>query len=459
MDDKVRVFISYKREFGEAAREIAKILRSRGGRGIEVFLAAELAAGTDWFREIKKQLASSKLLLLLFTDPSKEWDWCLYEAGLFTDLRDTSRSRIVCLHRTDAGRPDPLKHLQAVKADVASVKEFLKELFGKTTLTEQSEPLNTEFASDEASVANDAARICSLFNPSTKHQWHYYTKYFELGIKDLATMRDGKIPDEATVMTKNQETFKLFGLIERDDGWKWGDFKNAVRQACDDDRWIDELADAAHAASRTRDIPQIQATFTATDGNIYHPILARSDTYPPGTMTFEILLMETVTGGLLQVPPNLGILITGLRAGLRLRYEVLTHLELLEDSRGDEQHKHCDRIARAMRNIDIEVRSRGVKATSQGPQIERDNFVSAFVDPNERRLAGNLYDRLRSKRKELRSELEAIEVEKVKFRLRELEHLSGQLMVLASKRYYELICELVGPDRPETTTNQLRSVG
>lgn len=460
---EVRIFISYKEEFAEAAKDIANILRERGGRGLEVFLATEISFGEDWFVEIKKSLASSQLLLLLFTDPSSKWDWCLYEAGLFTDLKSTddSRRRVICLHRGDSGPPPPLKHLQAVKADLSGVKQLLKELFGTTSLTGQKLPLNAAFARNDALVKGEAEKICQLFDPSSKHQWHYYTKYFELTIEDLSSMREDYIPGHATVKTKNQETLKLFGLLERDGGWRWDSFQDAIRQKTEDndDRWVDELVRAAHAASQSRDIPQIQATFRGRDGNIYHPILSRSDTYPRGTMTFEVLLMETVTGGLVGVPPNLGILVTGLRAGLRLRYEVLPQLEQLEDSHLPKKQV-CDRLTRAIRNVDNEVKSRGIKAASQGAtQLERDYFVSAFLDINEKRCAGELYDSLRAQRKQLRAALEALDIAKVGPRLRELESLSGQLMALAAKRYYELICELVGPNDTGAAKNPLRTVG
>lgn len=441
--EKIRIFLSYKHEFKEAATNIARILRGRGGRGLELFLAEELVSGADWFGEIKKALDCSDLLLLLLTDPSAKWDWCLYEAGLFTDLKNEAGKRVICLHPHNSERPPQLKHLQAVEVNPTGVAKFLRELFGETALTRQSEPLNKDFADDPESLKQEAERICQLFNPPGKHVWQYYTKYFELHVDDLASIRQDNLPDKAVVTSANQETFTLFGLLWQSEGWQWGPFKSAASEACEDDRWIDELTHAAYAASQHRTIPQVQATFRARDGNIYHPILSRCDKYPPGTITFHVLLMETVVGGLGSIRPDLGILVTGLRAGLRLKYEVSPYVEKLEESGDDDKRKEiCQLIEKTIGNIDNEVKSRGAREASRGGKIEKDYFVSTFVDPHERNEAGELYDRLREARKNLRRELESIDVEKVLARLRQVEKLSGELMVLASKRYNELICEL-----------------
>ncbi len=443
----IQIFISYKEEFAAGASKLAEILKGRGGRGLEVFVASEMAGGSDWFDRIRRELARSNLLLLLYTDPSDDWDWCIYEAGMFTDPRDDSYKRVICLHGENSGPPPQLEHLQAVRADLPGARKFLRELFGATSLTGQRRPLNPAFAKDDTAVESEAKKICRLFNTSNKHRWHYYTKYFRLHVADRKSIQKGTIPNEAKLTSRNSETFRLFDLEDEEDGWRWDEFKAAARETCeecgDDDRWIRELEQAAEAAAKKHVIPQIQATFRGRDGNIYHPILARSDTIPPGTMTFEILLMETVAGGLVAaVPADLGILITGLRAGLRLRYEVLNHIQDLEEQDNTEQEKEIYAvITRAMQSIDNEVRSRGVKATSEGAQVQKENFVAAFSEPDEKRLAAELFESWRRKRKALKTELgsSSIERQKVVTCLRDVEKTSCELMVLASKRYYDLI--------------------
>ena len=88
-DDRFRVFISHKHDDHAFADTVAAALCGLTGT-IECFVSgADIGAGTDWNDEIREALFRSHLLLLLFTNPSSNWDWCLYEAGLYTESKPT----------------------------------------------------------------------------------------------------------------------------------------------------------------------------------------------------------------------------------------------------------------------------------------------------------------------------------------------------------------------------------
>ena len=55
----------------------------------------DLSAGVDWNRQTKHNLAESHLLVLLFTTPALNWDWCLFEVGLFTHFEAEDVSSVV----------------------------------------------------------------------------------------------------------------------------------------------------------------------------------------------------------------------------------------------------------------------------------------------------------------------------------------------------------------------------
>jgi hypothetical protein len=97
-DDKFMVFISHKHDDHMLAERVKHWIESLNKKVITCFVSGhDITAGTDWRREVRGGLARSHMLLLLFTAPSKNWDWCLFETGLFTRFDKTDIRAIVCL--------------------------------------------------------------------------------------------------------------------------------------------------------------------------------------------------------------------------------------------------------------------------------------------------------------------------------------------------------------------------
>src|SRR6478735_10131196 len=115
-DEKFRVFISHKHDDHALAMAVHGALESLSPR-IECFVSgADISAGADWNREIKTQLAGSHMLVLLFTWPSSNWDWCLFETGLFARFEADELSAIICIFSPESESPRPLASLQGVPA-------------------------------------------------------------------------------------------------------------------------------------------------------------------------------------------------------------------------------------------------------------------------------------------------------------------------------------------------------
>ena len=127
-----RVFVSHKHDDHALAETVKKTLEGLSGR-IDCFVSgSDLSAGSDWNAEIRSQLAKSHLLILLFTEPSRNWDWCLYEAGLFTSLGVAEDHSVVCLYHPQNPLPSPLKTLQGVPVEVVPLQRFLSQLCKET---------------------------------------------------------------------------------------------------------------------------------------------------------------------------------------------------------------------------------------------------------------------------------------------------------------------------------------
>ena len=83
----IRVFVSHKDDDRGIALQIKQLLEQYAPNRLELFISGEnITAGEDWQLRIRDELRKSRLLFLLFTEPGRTWDWCLFEAGLFTPL-------------------------------------------------------------------------------------------------------------------------------------------------------------------------------------------------------------------------------------------------------------------------------------------------------------------------------------------------------------------------------------
>src|SRR6516165_6980506 len=87
-------FISHKHEDHALAVEVKKALEGLVRQNlVECFVSGiDITAGMDWRREIRSVLARSHVLLLLYTAPSKNWDWCLYETCLYTSFDKAAKN-------------------------------------------------------------------------------------------------------------------------------------------------------------------------------------------------------------------------------------------------------------------------------------------------------------------------------------------------------------------------------
>jgi hypothetical protein len=457
MGEKLRIFISHKSENGAAARGIKNELELNGGNRVEVFISEDIRGGDNWFDWIKTHLVSSNLLLLLFTEPSASWDWCLYEAGLFTRLHvddGSVRRRVVCLRSPQADSPGPLEHLQAVPVQADSVKQFLRDLYGNAAYAGQPEPINPALARNDEALDRVAAKICTLFAPLTPQRSLRFNKHIDLHVKDPAAIREDRIPADARV--ESDGGLELFGLV--DDRSTWGTLEAAIRDLQVDTRWVGQLVDCVHRASRGRTFRPVQAIFQSAQGPSYKPILAEVTSMSDGSMVFHVLFDETVAGSVTEIPTPLGVLVTALRVGMRMRYEVLEKcLALVARVRGgDDVGAACEQVRQSMHCIETE-------AASRGAELRRESLGAVFAPGRERDAVMAMYDRWADLRAELFQAMDEHDAEHVGQVLKEMLAMNTEFMIAGSRRYHELVKELLvpqgrAPQRP-TKRSTLFAVG
>src|SRR3954453_16576948 len=232
-DDRFRVFVSHKLENHSLAMAVKEALEGISPR-IECFVSGvNISARTDWHRWIKDSLAQSHLLILLFTKPTAQWDWCLFETGLFVRADDDEVFAVVCLFDPATATPDPLANLQGVPATVEDVQRFLGDLC-KATWNVSDDwrlgALQPRVRPDQLLAA--ASKIVAAF-PRTfaGEPPHYPCHRVVLDMRHVNDISEG-IPVDARVVigpgATAERTLALFNVAGSPPELSWGDLVAAV---------------------------------------------------------------------------------------------------------------------------------------------------------------------------------------------------------------------------------------
>ncbi|MES2718389.1 MAG: TIR domain-containing protein [Pseudomonadota bacterium] len=284
--EKFRIFISHKHDDHDDAAGLAQALEGLDEQ-IKCFVSGtNLVAGSDWNAEIRSQLLETDMLLLLFTEPSKNWDWCLYEAGLFTSLGD--EHSVVCLYQAGGASPRPLKALQGVPVAQEPVQRFLGQLCTETWRVARKwrfgalRPMVTE-----ERLAEVTQQLLALFpkprpdSTPLPHLTHYPCHRVVLDLRHEAEVRE-RIPRNALVVegegATSTFTLSLFNLTRGLRRRTWGDLVDATGAA--DGKWLSDLDDRFAAALREQlfspakitPMPLIDA-YTGQRRRSYRPVL------------------------------------------------------------------------------------------------------------------------------------------------------------------------------------------
>jgi hypothetical protein len=190
----------------------------------------------DWRRAIRSRLAKSHLLLLLFTAPSRNWDWCLYETGLYTrfeKLEKNEVSSVVCLFDPGHASPSPLADLQGVPANTDKLRAFLDLLCRQTWKISDDWRLGALAPDIHRKKVDEAAHaIERAFRLSGSTSTHFPCHRVVLSLSESDKIKKG-IPESARVLEGPNDTsdytLALFNLGSGTGKRTWGDLLRAVQ--------------------------------------------------------------------------------------------------------------------------------------------------------------------------------------------------------------------------------------
>ena len=232
-DDMFTVFISHKHDDHALAVEVKKAMEGLSPRSSTASCPASTSrrAWTGGARSAASSPGATSSCLL-FTAPSKNWDWCLYETGLYTRFDRTEVRSVVCLFNPGQASPSPLADLQGVPADADKVRAFLDPLCRQTWKMSDDwrrGALAPEIADDQVEAA--ARAIAEAFRRSGSASTYYPCHRVVLSLSESDDIASG-IPESARVMEGPNDTsgytMSLFDLAGGTGKRTWGDLLRAV---------------------------------------------------------------------------------------------------------------------------------------------------------------------------------------------------------------------------------------
>ena len=159
-DHEINIFISHKEEDKHLAYSLQSILESKSER-IRCYITGDDYT-KDYRQRILSNLKKSHLLVLLFTSPNKNWDWPLYEAGLYSNLDPKQPNKPVVVIYSSDSPPDPLANIHGVHAAPLDIENFLSQLFTTQKILNVESVLLKK--SKQGSLKKDAERFYKQFN-------------------------------------------------------------------------------------------------------------------------------------------------------------------------------------------------------------------------------------------------------------------------------------------------------
>ena len=360
--DQISIFISFKEQDAEIAEQIKRIIQQHGR--IEIHVFKETEGGVEYRDWIKSCLQRSHLFLLIYTDLTADWTWCMYEAGLFTPLNGAPERPLICLHPPHILPPAPLSHYEAVKAEPADlVTRLLRPLYLETPnlIPAATHPVN-DYLTDET-MQNIAEELTRLMETKGLEP-EYYDETIKITINDPTVLQgeEANIPEDTPIeVVGHRRQLDLLGIQNRT--FTWAELREQAKlDSGADASWINELTQALKTAATGNHPGVMTSTFRhIRGGRIYRPNLFRVDKVNGQPLIYYLLFNEELAPELLPLDNTPGKLFNLLRLENRVRAEIidpfLTKIEQLPVGIGAEgEHARlCQQVKERLDAIDLEA--------------------------------------------------------------------------------------------------------
>ena len=409
------IFISHKAEDEATAIAVQTALGEFSG-GLRCFISGDsIVEGENWRQRLRRELRESDLLLLLFTEPTRAWDWCLYEVGLFLSLDDNNGGKpVVCMYNPDGDLPSPLATLQGVRATEPDVSRFIARLIRTTDITGGDIPLNAN-VSDEG-IDRAAGVICDHFMGTIHPYYACYRVYLELPA-DVG--EQPTIPPESRIVG-SEGTMRIFGRLAGTT--TWGELVQSF--AAENARWLDEIGRVFGDACGGRVSAPTTYTFRAHDGaRIFRPELYRLDKKGNTPVAAVVMFTEEVAPSKVGGP-----VFNRLRIAERYKTEVFDRLETASDPLTDGE---VTELTESFDLIREEAKTQNV--------FEDETLRTSFPDADMKDAIRNIGAAWDEGVAALSTSRETADKAEIRTALRGLDDLNDRYRAIVARRYLELL--------------------
>jgi hypothetical protein len=374
----INIFVSYNHKDEDTAKIIVEQLRLYSANKLNIHYMADnpkRLVGKEWRKWIKEKIAISNWFLLLLPDPSDDWDWCLFETGLF-EKDVTSADRLICIHHPLIKLPDPIDDYHAVPAKQNEVEQFLMMVFIEENPIPGMRAINPNFEKD---LKKTAKIIVDAIVPPRKFYRDIFEPWVEFMHDDIDNVKNISDLDKSHILTINQKALELFDYHIRPD-----DFATLRRglPTESDQYWYKELAYIVEKIAEGRNFFPISGVIKAKNGKTYKPVLCSIDRLVnqkgPISSLHLIFIEEVSTVDGSVIPQKLLCLATLLRYAFRFRWEVLEKFCAKEMVETD-----VTKLKNALLRIKRDWETKGVGGK---------DYVLQFYPEKEHENISNMYD-------------------------------------------------------------------
>lgn len=430
---KKSVFISHKMKDKATATRIVKELRIYAPEEkLEFFLSADIEKGEEWHQKIHDKLKRADRLILLYTDPTEKWDWCLYETGFFEGSTKKDKRHLICLHSEDVEVPKPLKAWQSVPALKDEVITLLKEIYAG---------VNPHLLESRERLEELAKIIIDAVGPRPTQT--YCNKYLRLSLEtsQVETLKEtGLVPAKAIVKS-NAESLKMFGLLEKvHEDWTWGEIAKELGKL-DETGWISNLGIAMRSAIDNKDFAPCLPIFQSPKlHKAYRPVINRLDCLPDKSRAFKLIFVEIPSDEDPRPGGHLGTISTLMTISRKFRWGVIEkymgQINRFVTSGGNEED-----IGKCLEDLDLAIK----KIETEGDHLGFfvfENVTAAFSKPEDKAEIKTMAENYGELKKILFKRMEEKKLQDLIDILRKMREINKDFLVRSAQRYHELLKEM-----------------
>ncbi|MDJ0710717.1 MAG: hypothetical protein QNJ14_10015 [Woeseiaceae bacterium] len=305
---------------------------------LTIFDAALIEPGNLWRSRIREEIERADILLLVVTRPSqRDFDWPLYEAGLFDSLQ--GNRHLICIYPEGSKPPDQLADIQGVEATEANILDLLTKLFEDASFTNTSEPLSPKvpkaFDEELRAIAKETYQDISGVRDSSACEVQYLNPYLQLRLQPGAK----RLTPDTEIKSNMRSLRTLFKLRKRPpdrEFWSWHDIEKAVDIGDDDPmdfnvQWMREAEEVINKmlAGKAED-RQISDRYIARDKRVWTPEIEIWRAYDDGRRTIDITFSPDTRDEWLKKARAPVALAANLNLAVRIRHDVIeTYLRRL----------------------------------------------------------------------------------------------------------------------------------